>query len=163
MNATELVRAEREMPLLKSVRSLGDLVVEVEWARGERAGRTEAVDLSPLIGQFRLYAPLRRDPALFAAVRLADDGGAIEWADGEIDMAAQSIDRLASEQMTAEDFRAFLARNHLTRHAAAAALGRSLRMIQNYVEGKPVPRVVALACKGYEAERPHSSAAKLSA
>lgn len=153
MSGIEMVVADRALPCLKAVRPVGALTIEVEWASGSRAGRREIVDLSPLIGQFRLYAPLRHDPVLFATVRMAEDGGAVEWRGGEIDMSAESIERLAAEQMTAEDFRAFLARNRLTRQAAAAALGRSLRMIQNYVEGQPIPRVVALACRGYEAER----------
>lgn len=153
MSATEMVSGDRGLPFLQSVRPAGSLSVEIAWASGSRNGKREIVDLSPLIGQFRLYAPLRHDPELFATVRLASDGGAVEWGDGEIDMAAESIERLAAEQMTAEDFRAFLARNRLTRQAAAAALGRSLRIIQNYVEGQPIPRVVALACRGYEAER----------
>ena len=154
MSATEMISADRDLPFLKSVQTAGELAVEATWASGDRAGRKEVVDLSPVIGQFRLYAPLRGDASLFATVRLADDGGAIEWGDGSIDMSAASIERLASEQMTAEDFREFLARNRLTRQAAAAALGRSLRMIQNYVEGdQPIPRVVALACRGYEADR----------
>lgn len=150
MNAIEMVSASATLPRLASVQPLSGLTIRVEWSEGARAGRTEAVDLSPLIGQMKLYAPLRQDEALFATIRLTEDGGAVEWGDGSIDMAALSIERLASEQMTANDFEAFLKRNKLTRRAAAAALGRSLRMIQNYVEGEPIPRVVALACRGYE-------------
>lgn len=143
------------MPRLRRAVPQEGLSILVEWAAGARAGKRELVDLTPLIGQFRLYAPLRNDPRLFAAIALADDGGAIEWNGGEIDMSASSIERLADEQMTAEEFRRFLHRNGLTRQAAAAALGRSLRMIQNYVEGQPIPRVVALACRGYESGRDH--------
>ena len=153
MNAIDRISANRELPALKHARPAGALSIDVEWTRGDRAGRRETVDLSPLIGQFRLYAPLRDDPQLFSSLGLAEDGGGIEWRDGEIDMSAASIERLASEQMDAEDFKAFMERNRLTRKAAAAALGRSLRMIQNYVEGKPIPRVVALACRGYEQAR----------
>lgn len=153
MNAIDRISGNRELPALKNAQPAGAMSIDVEWARGDRAGRRETVDLSPLIGQFRLYAPLRDDPKLFRSLGLAEDGGAIEWRDGEIDMSAASIERLASEQMDAEDFKAFMERNRLTRKAAAAALGRSLRMIQNYVEGKPIPRVVALACRGYEHAR----------
>lgn len=153
INAIDRVSADRDLPALKYARPSGPLSIEVEWAQGARAGHRETVDLSPLVGQFRLYAPLRDDPGLFESLRLAEGGGAIEWGDGEIDMSAASIERLAAEQMTAEDFKAFLERNQLTRKAAAAALGRSLRMIQNYVEGQPIPRVVSLACRGYEGAR----------
>jgi hypothetical protein len=150
MSEIEMVSANEMLPRLASVRPAAGRAIEIKWAEGRRAGRKETVDLSPLVGQFRLYASLRDDDQLFQTVHLSEDGGAIEWGGGEIDMAAASIERLAGEQMTAQDFEAFLKRNKLTRKAAAAALGRSLRMIQNYVDGEPIPRVVALACRGYE-------------
>lgn len=149
MNAVETVSSGVTLPRLASVSVATDLAVNVSWLEGTRAGRSETIDLSPLVGEFRFFAPLRDDPALFATVRLDEDGRAIEW-DGGVDMASTSLERLAEEQMTAEDFAAFLRRNKLTRQSAASALGRSLRMIQNYIEGKPIPRIVALACFGYE-------------
>ncbi|MBK1624572.1 hypothetical protein [Afifella marina] len=140
------------MPRLAAARPLAGLSVAVDWAEGPRRGRSEIIDLSPLIGQFRIYAPLRDDPALFADLVLADEGETLEWDGGRIDMAATSVERLAEEQMTGADFEAFLRRNNLTRHAAAAELGRSLRAIQGYVASQsPIPRVVALACRGFEA------------
>ncbi|WP_128290574.1 hypothetical protein [Afifella aestuarii] len=140
------------MPRLVGIRPLERLCVSVAWAEGSRRGRSEIIDLSPLIGQFRIYAPLRDDPALFAGVVLADDGETLEWDGGRIDMPATSVERLAEEQMTGADFEAFLRRNNLTRHAAAAELGRSLRAIQGYVASQSlIPRVVALACRGFEA------------
>lgn len=159
MNATEPAYDPRPMPVIDSVRAAGDLRIEVRWKAGPRKGIAEFVDLSPLIGQFKLYKPLRHDRELFANVRLADGGRALQWADGTIDMAATSVERLAGEQMTGRDFREFLRRNRLTRKAAAAALGRSLRAIQLYVKSdEPVPRIVALACKGYEAGKRSTAA-----
>jgi hypothetical protein len=152
MSAIEMTSAAKPMPRIASVHAAGDHMIAVVWNEGSRAGLKELVDLAPLIGQFKLYAPLRSHAGLFATIRLAEDGGAVEW-DRGIDMSASSIERLAEEQMSAEDFQAFLKRNRLTRQAAASALGRSLRMIQNYVEGQPIPRVVALACRGYESRR----------
>jgi hypothetical protein len=142
------------MPRIGRARAAGGSRVRVLWARGERSGVTEVVDLSPLIDQYKLYAPLRGDPEAFDTVRITDDGEALEWLDGAIDVPATSIERLAREQMTGEEFRDFLERNRLTRRAAAAELGRSLRAIQLYLRSRePIPRVVALACRGFEAGR----------
>jgi hypothetical protein len=108
------------------------------------------VDLSPLIDTHRFYRPLRNDPALFDTIHVVDNGEAVGWADDALDMSADSIERLAGEAMTAEDFRAFLARNNLTQEAAAAILGRSRRRIAAYANEGGIPRIVVLACRGYE-------------
>src|SRR5882762_5943801 len=55
------------------------------------------------------------------------------------------------EAMTPQDFASFLRRNDLTQEAAAALLGYSRRQIGTFVSTGPIPRVVALACYGYEA------------
>jgi hypothetical protein len=53
--------------------------------------------------------------------------------------------------MTPTEFARFLERNRLTQEGAAALLGRSRRQIGYYLNPGPVPRIVALACFGYEA------------
>ncbi|WP_336619654.1 hypothetical protein [Mesorhizobium sp. WSM4983] len=111
------------------------------------------MDLAPLVMQYKLYAPIRNEDA-FSKVVVGEDGETLEWEDGAIDMPATHVEDLAQEQMTGEEFTLFLERNCLTRQAAAAELGRSLRAIQSYVTYKePIPRVVALACKGFEARK----------
>ena len=82
-----------------------------------------------------------------------EDGTALSWDGGRIDMAATTVERLGRETMSSEDFRTFLLRNKLTLDAAAASLGISRRQVAYYARGKPVPRLVALACAGYEATR----------
>jgi hypothetical protein len=155
MNATEPVIAVGEpLPRIAAVQPGDGLTITVTWRRGSRKGRAETVDLAPLIMTFRLYRPLRQDPALFATVAVEESGSALVWGDGQIDMAAASVERLARERMTADDFRAFLARNRLTLDAAAAILGISRRQVAYFAKGeKPVPRLVALACAGYEAAK----------
>ncbi len=128
-------------------------LIAVRWAAGKRLGRTDQVDLSPLIDAYRFYAPLRKDPSLFGTAHLIDDGYAIAWGDGDIDMSATSVERLAEEAMTGADFRAFLNRHSLTHQAAASALGRSKRQIEHYLQDEAIPRTVVLACFGYEARR----------
>jgi len=154
MNAIdETVRVGDPLPQIAQVRSAGGLSVTVSWERGLRAGSTETVDLAPVVRTLRFYAPLRQDAALFATVAVEDDGTALSWDGGRIDMAAITVERLAGEAMSADGFRAFLSRHRLTLDAAAAILGISRRQVAYFAKGKPVPRLVALACAGYEAGR----------
>jgi hypothetical protein len=141
------------MPRIASVQPAGELSVSVTWGAGIRAGRTDVVDLAPVIMTLRFYAPLREDLSLFASVTVIEDGTALSWDGGRIDMAATTVERLGRETMSSEDFRTFLLRNKLTLDAAAASLGISRRQVAYYARGKPVPRLVALACAGYEATR----------
>lgn len=148
------------MPRLGGVHVIDGSSVRVNWVEGRRAGHTEAIDLSPLIDNFKFYDPLRRDQKLFATAHLIEDGNAIAWGDDSaIDMSATSIERLAEEVMTADDFAAFLERNCLTHQGAASALGRSRRQIEYYLSIGLIPRVIALACYGYEARRKESDQA----
>jgi hypothetical protein len=146
------------MPRLGGVRAIDRSSVLVIWAEGSRAGRTEAVSLLPLIDNFKMYEPLRRNDPLFSTVHLIEDGNAIAWRDDEsIDMAATSIERMAQEAMSADDFAAFLERNKLTHQGAASALGRSRRQIEYYLSKGVIPRIIALACYGYEARKKQQS------
>ena len=151
MSATdEAIRVGDPLPRIATARVAGGLSIAVTWASGIRAGREDVVDLAPVVMTLRFYRPLRLDPDLFAAVAVAEDGSALLWDDGRIDMAATTVERLAREAMSPEDFRAFLARNRMTLDAAAAILGISRRQAAYFAKGKPVPRLVALACAGYE-------------
>jgi hypothetical protein len=153
MSATELVSTGVKLPRIGEVRCVDGKrkVVSVAWAKGPREGRTDRVDLSPLIDTFRFYRPLRHDPALFATVHTMNGGSALAWGKAdEIDMAADSVMRLAEETMTADDFRKFLARNNLTQERAALLLGRSPRQLKYYLSAGILPRLVSLACIGLE-------------
>src|SRR5262249_6398477 len=149
MNATEALRrasivvAGSSSPAIAQLRVLDGQHrrIAVTWAAGKRIGRADHVDLSPLIDTHKFYAPLRKDPALFETARLIDGGYAIAWGDGSIDMSAESVERLAEEAMTGVEFCQFLVRNELTHQAAAAALGRSKRQIENYLQYEMLPRM----------------------
>jgi hypothetical protein len=153
MSATEAISTGVKLPRIKQVRCVDGKrrIVSIAWAKGPREARTDRVDLSPLIDTFKLYRPLRNDPALFATVHVTNRGAALGWgiAD-EIDMAAGSVMRLAEETMTADDFRSFLERNHLTQERAALLLGRSPRQLKYYLSAGILPRIVSLACIGLE-------------
>src|ERR1700680_3028308 len=114
MSATERIDSGIAMPLIGSVRPVDaeNRLVEVTWAEGNRRGRKDVVDLSPLIDTHRFYRPLRNTATLFETIHIVDNAEAVGWGDDAVDMSADSIERLAEETMTAEDFRAFLARNN---------------------------------------------------
>lgn len=126
------------------------LTLRVCWQHGGES----LVDVSGLVGAFRVYAPLREDRALFRQVRLGEHGTDVTWID-EIDIAADTLWRLAQEQsgetLTAEAFRAWRERKAYTLGGAARALGLSRRMVAYYERGeKPVPRTVTLATRALE-------------
>jgi hypothetical protein len=143
------------MPRIASVEAVRDLVIRVKWNAGIRANRNDIVDLSPLIKALKFYRPLHSNPSLFRSVHLIEGGTILAWGDDdEIDMAADSVEQLAEESMSSDDFRDFLRTNQLTHSEAAALLGYSRRHIENFLSGKePIPRVVVMACFGLLARK----------
>ena len=143
------------------------LTLRVRW----RHGGESLVDVSGLVGAFRVYAPLREDRALFRRVCVGEHGTDVAWTDepdaghqSEIDMPADTLWRLAQEQsgetLTAEAFRAWRERKAYTLDGAAQALGLSRRMVAYYEQGeKPIPRTVALAARALETANPDSDRA----
>jgi hypothetical protein len=66
------------------------------------------------------------------------------------------ISREQAGEWGPEKFDAWMERNALSLTAAADALDMTRRMIAHYRTGsRPIPRVVALACEGWEARRRH--------
>lgn len=152
MSVIEMKPTRPESPAIETLRVVdaGKRIIAVTWRAGRHQGREDVVCLSPLIDTLKFYAPIRKNSEIFETVRIIDDGYAIAWGNGSIDMSASSVERLAEEAMTGEDFREFMKRNALTHQAAAAALGRSKRQIEHYVQYEYLPRMVVLACIGYE-------------
>jgi hypothetical protein len=150
MNATEIFDTGLPMARIGELRVICPHVIEITWADGDRAGVKERVDLSPAIGSYKIYRPLRNDAQLFATAKLRDGGNVIVWDDEDLEMTAEMVETLAEESMTPAEFAAFLKRNNLTQQAAAALLGRSRRQIAYYLNPGPIPRVISLACLGYE-------------
>src|SRR5580692_8771357 len=131
------------------------MTLRVRWDKGEES----LIDISGMIQSFRVYAPLRQSPELFRQVRVGEYGTDVVWTD-EIDMAADTLRRLAQEQtgetMTPDAFRHWRERKAYTLDEAARALGLSRRMVAYYEKGdRPIPRVVALATQAlHRAHRP---------
>ena len=148
---TDVITVGEPMPHIATIRHAHDHTVSVTWADGLREGITEDVDLTPVIMQYRVYQPLRGDTGLFASVQLGEDGDSLIWDEGRIDMAATTVERLAAESMTNAKFREFLERHGLTLDAAGAVLGISRRQVAYYAKDRLIPRLVTLACAGYDA------------
>lgn len=117
-------------------------------------GRELRVGFSDLAQRLAAFAPLER-PMEFAAGAPADFGWSLEWKCG----ASLDVDRvieLALEQagMVANvNFRRWQDAHHLSLTEAANAIGVTRRTVSQYRTGaRPVPRTVALACKGWEVE-----------
>jgi hypothetical protein len=153
MSENDIVDSGIPLPRMATVRALHDFVLRVKWAEGPRAGREDFVDVSPAIFSYKIYRPLR-DESLFLTGVVADDGDAVAWSDDtDLMMSADTIQSLAQESWTPREFVEFLTRNRLTQEAAAALLGRSRRQIATYATKGPIPRVIALACYGFESLR----------
>jgi hypothetical protein len=153
MSANDVVDSGISLPRMATVQPLRDFVLRVKWAEGPRAGREDLVDVSPAIFSYKIYRPLRNEN-LFLIGAIAEDGDAVAWGDGEdLMMSADTIQALAQESWTSKEFIDFLTRNRLTQEAAAALLGRSRRQIATYATKGPIPRVIALACYGFESLR----------
>jgi len=119
-------------------------------------GQTFTVDTAPLIRRSPVLAPLR-DAAVFASAALGEFGGCIRFGDNDtLELAADNLRARAIEQQggySHEYLFDWIARNALTQHQAAAALGLSRRMLGYYLSGAtPLPRTVALACIGWETQ-----------
>ena len=80
-------------------------------------------------------------------MRAIDDGTAIAWGDGEVDMAATFVLDLAEQSMTAADVSGFLKRHGFTFDRVAAELGISKRLAGYCAAGRIVPRSIAMACE----------------
>lgn len=146
MSEADTIRIGDPMPVIGRVTAHGDTSIAVTWTGGEREGQIDLIDLAPVLFTFKLYQPLRDNPRAFNDVHVSDDGSALEWGGGEIDMPATTIERLAEEQMTPADFKGFLKRNKLSYDAASAQLGISRRLVAYYATNRQVPRYIALAC-----------------
>ena len=118
-------------------------------------GRVVSVNLRDLANRLQVFSPLTK-PKEFATAKVADFGWSLEWNCGA-SLDSDRVLELAMEQAgMAENvrFRHWQDANHLSLSDAAQAIGLTRRTISKYRTGSsPVPRYIALACKGWEAEQ----------
>lgn len=139
----EWISVGRPLPRIVSVKSVSGRVVSLLW-RG--SDHPVEVDLTPALVAHRLFAGLRDDDALFATVKVNEDGNALEWADGA-ELSAVWIEELAEASMTNARFREAMDEAKLTLDSAAAHLGVSRRLVADYRKDKPIPKHIALATR----------------
>ncbi len=136
-------------PIIEAARIAGDLRLEIDWSTGE----TLALDLADLA-----TPPFEalRDPAFFARMKRDAWGHGLDWPGG-LDLGADRLYELCRQQAglpTASEFNDWMQRNGLSLASAAESLGMTRRMIAHYRTGsRPIPKVVGLACLGWEARR----------
>ena len=141
-----------KLPAIRSARALAPHRVEVVWS----TGRIDRIDVRAALKSHRSLAPALRKTR-FAAVRPGEWGHSLSWGGRqgrEVEIGADALWRLAREQSGGEGvkFAAWRAAHGLSLAEAARSLGLSRRAIAYYDTGaKPVPRLVALALKGFEA------------
>ncbi len=123
-------------------------------------GRVVQVDLSDLVRRLKAFAPLEK-PVEFRTAKVADFGWTLEW-DCGASLDSDRVIELALEQSgMAENvyFRRWQDANGLSLTDAANAIGLTRRTVSQYRTGaRPVPRVVGLACKGWEVEHAQRAA-----
>jgi hypothetical protein len=153
MSANDIIDTGIPLPRISSVRALTPFNVLVTWSAGSRVGRSEVVDLTPIINTYKIFRPLRKDERLFRTAHIIEDGDAIAWDDSHLELSTDAIESLAEQTMSPEQFVAFMKRHSLTQEAVAALLDYGRRQIATYANTGPIPRVVALAIRGYEAEK----------
>ena len=136
-------------PNIVAARVVGALTVEINWSTGE----TLSADLS---GYTAPPFDALRDPVFFVSMTRDQWGHGLDWPGG-LDIGADKLYELCREQAglpTASEFDRWMQRNGLSLATAAETLGMTRRMIAHYRTGsRPIPKVVGLACKGWEADR----------
>lgn len=119
-------------------------------------GSIYTVRFAEFFAESRALAPLR-DEAAFLRGGADEWGWTVEWPDLDIQIGADTLWLDAQAQNAPdEDTRTFAqwrARHGLSLADAARALGMTPRTMSAYGTGaRPVPRYIALACKGWELE-----------
>lgn len=141
-----------KLPRISQARALPGLRLALTFEDGVQS----VVALEGFIADFPSLRSLR-DGALFSSVRIEEWGSGVTWDnEGPLSIAATTLRRLAAEQSDdpARRFDAWMQRNGLSLASAAETLGMTRRMVSLYRTGsRPIPKIVQLACAGWEAQR----------
>jgi len=140
---------------IKAVQTIAPETVRIEFC----SGKIYPISLAEPMARIQGFAKLA-DHTLFNTAAVVDDGWTVAWANG-LSMASERLYQMAKEQageaIPTAEFKAWMQRNHLSLTTAAEALALSRRMVSQYSSGaRPIPKIVGLALKGFEAE--HHSA-----
>ena len=139
--------SDERLHAIQSVRPVGEHRLLLHWEDAAEA----TLDLAAVVrtAPFQSLAEV----SVFQQVEPGDWGHSLVWPNG-VEMGADSLWLDSLTVWGRDDTRAFLEwrlRNGLSLNAAAEALGLSRRTIAYYSGGRPVPRSILLACKGWDA------------
>jgi DNA-binding XRE family transcriptional regulator len=146
--------ASMKRPRLKAVKALSGYRLRLTFIDNS----VMTVDFEPLFAESPGLAPLR-NPAAFAKACIGEGyGWSVEWPDHDIQIGADTLWLDAQAQHAPDEntriFAQWRAMYGLTLAQAAEALGMTKRTMSAYGTGaRPVPRYIALAVKGWEAEQ----------
>ena len=145
--------ATMKRPRLAAVKTLAGHRLRLTFVDGS----IHTVSLAGEFDKFPGLAPLRNPKAFAKAVVIDGEGWTVEWPALDIQIGADTL-WLDAQAQNAPDantrlFAQWRARHRLSLAEAAKALGMTTRTMSAYGSGnRPVPRYIALACKGWEME-----------
>ena len=145
--------ATMKRPRLAAVKALSGRRLRLTFVDGG----IFTVSLAGEFDKFPALAPLRSARAFAKAVIVEGEGWTVEWPALDIQIGADTLWLDAQAQNAPDEntrlFARWRARHGLSLTQAAKALGMTPRTMSSYGSGsRPVPRYIALACKGWEAE-----------
>jgi hypothetical protein len=133
-------------PNIKSVQADDDRALVITW----RDGAESVVDIGAFLGEYAVFAALRRDDELFRTAEVGELGWCVHWSD-DMEISSDTLWRLALEQGAAW-LRDWRSGKGMTQAEAARALGVSPRMWRYYEAGSHLlPKTVRLAAVGLDA------------
>jgi len=140
-------------PRLQAVQALPNHQLQLTFVNSS----VYTVSLAGEFDKFPALAPLRNPDAFAKASLIEGEGWTVEWPELDIQIGADTLWLDAQAQNAVDEntriFTQWRRKNVLTLPQAAKALGMTVRTMSAYGTGaRPVPRYVALACKGWEAE-----------
>lgn len=145
--------APMKRPRLQRVKPLADHRLWLTFIDGS----VYTVDFKPLLAASPGLARLGDATAFAKAVIVAGEGWAVVWPELDIQIGADTLWLDAQAQNAPDEntriFVEWRLRHGLSLKQAAEALGLTPRTVSAYGTGaRPVPRYIALACKGWDAE-----------
>jgi Protein of unknown function (DUF2442) len=145
--------AQMKRPRLQAVQALARHQLKLTFVDGS----IYTVSLAQSIDSLPGLAPLKNKKSFNQATLIDGEGWTVEWPAHDIQIGADTLWLDAQAQNAVDEntriFANWRATHHLSLKQAAIALGMTPRTMSAYGTGaRPVPRHVALACKGWEVE-----------
>jgi len=146
---------EMKRPRFKAIEVLNDFKIRATFINDSMF----TIDFKPFFEESQRLGELLGNQAAFQKATVSKGNGwTVEWPELDIQIGADTLWLDAQAQNAPDEntriFAQWRARHGLSLADAAKALGMTPRTMSAYGSGKrPVPRYIALACKGWEAER----------